>query len=181
MNMPNASFVSVIRVTPLASAARSIGMLFMVATRGIGTCTAMGYMHTLSLLSAIAFGGIGASTLTVLAGASALVLLIMPAAIGAAGMAATGVAAGVAIGDITTTDIIPDGVAAVTIQVGVVEAGTATGCIPIVARRADQNTVTVLEGKREVRLEAKAHRPDELLEHVRRQVHARMIAATLSV
>lgn len=50
----------------------------------------------------------------------------MPAAIGAAGMAATGVAAGVAIGDITTTDIIPDGVAAVTIQVGVVEAGTAT-------------------------------------------------------
>lgn len=154
--MPNASFVSVIRVTPLASAARSIGMLFMAATRGTGTCTPMGYMHTLSLLSAIAFGGIGASTLTVLAGASALALLIMPAAIGAAGMAATGVAAGVAIGDITTTtDIIPDGAAAVTIPVGVVEAGTATGCIPIVARRAALIQVVVpvmvAEGKTEAR------------------------------
>ena len=108
----------------------------MVRTLGIGTYMTMDFMRMLFQPLAIAFGGIGALTPSVLVGASASVLPIMPVATGVAGMAATGVAAGVVAGFIIITDITPDGVEAVTIRVGVVEVtGIATECIRTVAHQ----------------------------------------------
>lgn len=104
----------------------------MALTRGTGTYIAMAFMPMLSPLSLTDFGGIGVLTPTVVAGASALVHLTMAGAdipvIGvvatAAGMAAAGVAAGAATGDIIiTADTIPVGVAVVPIvDIGLVTA-----------------------------------------------------------
>ena len=113
-NMPNVSSVSVIRVSLSVSAVRCIGMWFTVRIHGTGTYIPMECTLTRSRRSVIHSGGIGVMALTAGDGTTAgdgIVLTtlgdIIPD-IGAAGMAATGVAgmAAVAIGDIITIGMV---------------------------------------------------------------------------
>ena len=110
MNMLNVSSVSAIRVLLLVSAARCIGMSFTVRIHGTGTYIPMVCMLMHSRHSVIRSGGIGVMALTAGDGTMAgdgIVLITLGdilRVIGAAGMAATGVAGMAAvIGDITTT------------------------------------------------------------------------------
>lgn len=110
MNTQNVLSVSVIRVSQSVSAARSIGMSFTDRTPGTGTYILTVCMLTHSRRSVTRCGGIGAMVLTAGAGimvGGGIVLTMLGdtlRVIGAAGMAATGVAGMVAVatGDIIT-------------------------------------------------------------------------------
>ena len=110
MNTQNVLSVSVTRVSQSVSAARSIGMSFTDRTPGTGMYILTVCMLTHSRRSVTRCGGIGAMVLTAGAGimvGGGIVLTMLGdtlRVIGAAGMAATGVAGMAAvIGDITTT------------------------------------------------------------------------------
>lgn len=108
MNTLNVSSVSAIRVLLSASAARCIGMSFMVRIHGTGTYIPMVCMLMRSRHSVIHSGGIGVMALTVGDGTMAgdgIVLTTLGDILRVIGAEATGAAgmAAVAIGDIITT------------------------------------------------------------------------------
>jgi hypothetical protein len=91
MSMPNALFVSEIRVMPFISAAHCIGMWYMEdLIRGIGMCTPMDGMPTLSRLFLTACGGIGVTIHSVGVGAVAITVVITLGDTPAIGAVATG-------------------------------------------------------------------------------------------
>lgn len=118
----------------------------MALTHGTGTYIAMAFMPMLSLPSPIGFGGTGALTPLVEAGAGVRLTTAMAGVdIPVIGAVVTGVAAGAVTGDITIMEVIipdtiPDGVAVAPI----VDIGLATAIIMIDVRWVALSAVEII-------------------------------------